>query len=118
MFDLSTMSQLEIQELIEAAKAQESALQEQQRNNLLILVQEVKDKALELGESIPALFGFSDSKKITYVSKPRYAHPDDPSLTWSGRGKKPGWLTQLLESGDRSLADFEVTCVEETTASQ
>lgn len=119
MIDLSTMSQAEIQELIQAAKTQEFVLREQQYNNLVCLVQEVKDKAQELGADLAELFGFSKapSNKTAYVSKPRYVHPDNPNLSWSGRGKKPGWLVKLLESGERSLADFEVTYVDDATAS-
>lgn len=109
MFDLSAMSQAEIQELIQAAQNQQSILNEQRHNSLLELVQAVKDQAGELGVSVPILFGFDIAKsKKTYISRSRYAHPESPNLTWSGRGKKPGWLVKLLESGDRSLVDFEI----------
>ncbi|MRX49825.1 H-NS histone family protein [Paracoccus sp. S-4012] len=39
--------------------------------------------------------------------EPRYAHPDDPSLTWSGRGRRPRWVNESLESG-KSLEDLAV----------
>lgn len=29
----------------------------------------------------------------------RYQHPENPSLTWSGRGKPPTWMQQLLDEG-------------------
>lgn len=29
----------------------------------------------------------------------QYAHPSDPSKTWSGRGRRPLWLKELEESG-------------------
>lgn len=28
-----------------------------------------------------------------------YRNPDDPSLTWSGRGRRPLWLNELIEKG-------------------
>ena len=30
---------------------------------------------------------------------PSYANPHNPSQTWAGKGRKPKWLTLLLESG-------------------
>lgn len=35
----------------------------------------------------------------------RYANPEDPSQTWSGRGRRPRWIQEALSSG-RSLDDF------------
>ena len=37
----------------------------------------------------------------------RYAHPEDPSLTWSGRGRRPRWVGEHLEAG-KSLDDLAV----------
>lgn len=34
-----------------------------------------------------------------------YAHPNDASLTWSGRGRRPRWVMELLETG-RTLEDL------------
>ena len=30
---------------------------------------------------------------------PKYQHPDDSTLTWTGRGRKPLWLIEQLENG-------------------
>ena len=29
----------------------------------------------------------------------RYRHPDDPNLTWTGRGRKPVWVIEWLDAG-------------------
>ncbi|GGX79517.1 KorB protein [Vogesella sp. EB] len=29
----------------------------------------------------------------------KYRHPNDESLTWTGRGRKPLWVVALLDSG-------------------
>lgn len=29
----------------------------------------------------------------------KYQHPGDPSLTWTGRGRPPAWMEQLLDGG-------------------
>jgi DNA-binding protein H-NS len=31
--------------------------------------------------------------------QPKYRNPDRPSETWSGRGKQPRWVSDLLQSG-------------------
>jgi DNA-binding protein H-NS len=31
--------------------------------------------------------------------RPKYQNPDDPSQTWAGRGAKPRWLREMLDTG-------------------
>ena len=38
---------------------------------------------------------------------PKFANPDEPSQVWSGRGKRPLWVTQKLASG-LSLEDLSI----------
>lgn len=37
----------------------------------------------------------------------RYAHPENPSLTWTGRGRRPNWLTELVDAGNE-ITDYEI----------
>lgn len=64
-------------------------------------------------EKAAAEFGFSLSE---LVEKPKfekskaaakYKNPNDPSQTWSGRGRKPVWLVEALDSG-ASLESLEI----------
>ena len=32
---------------------------------------------------------------------PKYRNPDEPSETWSGRGKQPRWLSAALKTGHK-----------------
>jgi DNA-binding protein H-NS len=36
------------------------------------------------------------------VKVPRYANSDDPSQTWTGRGRKPNWLVAKLKRGAKA----------------
>lgn len=38
-------------------------------------------------------------KNALYPVKPRYVNPHDPSVTWSGRGRRPAWFEECLSSG-------------------
>jgi DNA-binding protein H-NS len=46
-------------------------------------------------------------EKTTRKSAPRYRNTADPQQTWTGRGRKPGWINEALESG-RPIEDFEI----------
>jgi DNA-binding protein H-NS len=39
--------------------------------------------------------------------KPKYCNSEQPSETWSGRGKKPRWLVEQLKMG-RLVEDFRI----------
>ena len=38
---------------------------------------------------------------------PKFRNPEQPSETWTGRGKKPRWLTAQLKSG-KQIDDFPI----------
>ena len=39
---------------------------------------------------------------------PKFRNPAEPHQTWSGRGKRPHWVTELLDAG-RSIQDFQIS---------
>ena len=38
---------------------------------------------------------------------PKYQNPNEPSETWSGRGKQPRWLAAALKTGHK-IEDFAI----------
>ena len=42
---------------------------------------------------------------------PKYQNPNEPSETWSGRGKQPRWLTAALKTG-HTIEDFVIGNIE------
>ena len=40
-------------------------------------------------------------------SAPKYRNPKDPTKTWTGKGRKPGWIAEGLEKG-KKLEDFAI----------
>ena len=69
----------------------------------------VKAKAKELGFSLDELTGGAKAQKVAAKkpTKAAYRHPDDASKTWAGRGARPLWLKDALNSG-KSLEDFKI----------
>lgn len=55
-------------------------------------------KAKELGVSIEEVFG-AKGTKVKKVVEPKYRHPENPALTWSGRGRQPEWFKEAIGAG-------------------
>ena len=71
-------------------------------------VKRKKVVALVAAKKIAAHYGFSleellqtgpDPKGVTRSKVPKYKHPQDPAITWSGLGRKPAWVRKALEAG-------------------
>lgn len=60
-------------------------------------------KAKEMGFTMAELTGGSPKKKP--ASKPKFRHPENPSMTWSGRGRQPAWIKKAVENG-QSMDEF------------
>lgn len=54
----------------------------------------------------PAAAAVVRGKKKGKVA-PQYRHPEDASLQWTGRGRKPQWVVQQLDAG-KSLDDLKI----------
>lgn len=71
-----------------------------------------KREALAAVENAAREFGFSladlaNAKPGRNKVAAKYVNPADPDATWTGRGRKPRWVQEALDSG-KSLADLEI----------
>lgn len=71
-------------------------------------------EALSAVEEAAKAHGFNLSDLTTTGRKgrgatvaPKYAHPENPSVTWTGRGRKPKWVQEALDGG-KSLEDLAI----------
>lgn len=66
-------------------------------------------RAKELGFALDELLDVAKTGKKgrKAPSAARYAHPDNPELTWTGRGRRPGWFTAAMDAG-KSPEDLAV----------
>lgn len=62
--------------------------------------------ARELGYPLSELVNGS-AKTARQSAPPKYRHPENATLTWTGRGRKPSWFIEALESG-KAPADLEI----------
>lgn len=80
-------------------------LQQARRKEIL---SQIRELAAEIGETPESLFGGKTAKtRGTGSSRsgrgklpPKYRHPEDDSVTWSGRGRQPKWIAAWLADGN------------------
>jgi DNA-binding protein H-NS len=67
----------------------------------------VEALARELGYSLAELVG-TETKSSRSPAAAEYRHPENPALTWSGRGRKPQWFVEALEAG-KTASDLAIS---------
>lgn len=111
-FDLKSLSMQELKSLQNKVEREMAGRDKRQRKDALSAV---KDKAKQLGYSLDDLVGAkkgaatspSTSSKAKPKAKaktrapaaPKYRSPQDPSQTWSGRGRPPSWIKDAQNKG-------------------
>jgi DNA-binding protein H-NS len=110
-FNFSSMSVDELWQLHEEISQILSArLTSEKRELEKRLAQLRRDFDTPQGET--AKSSTSERRKYPRVF-PKYRNPNEPSETWSGRGKQPRWLTAALKTGHK-IEDFAINPTEIT----
>ena len=99
--DLDSMSLDELKKLRKNVEKAISGYEDKQRKAAFAAAEAA---ARENGFSLAELTGLSPKKAKT-VSPPKYRHPENPEMTWTGRGGQPDWMNDALEDG-QSKDDF------------
>jgi DNA-binding protein H-NS len=97
--NLSALSASELQAL-KGEIDKELATRETKLQALEEIKQLATSKGLKFDELLTEL-GFSKGGTRAKLGPApiRFRHPDNASLTWSGRGKRPRWMNEALSSG-------------------
>jgi len=61
------------------------------------ILAQMKELAASVDMSLDEFIAYSSSKKTK--GAPKYQNPANPRQTWTGRGKRPGWIKAVLEQG-------------------
>ena len=62
-------------------------------------MQALEAHAKELGFSLAELTGARKTRRSSGPGSAKYRHPENAAVTWSGRGRQPGWFKSALEAG-------------------
>lgn len=102
-FDLEKMDLSELKSLQKRVEKALTSFEERQRK-----------AAIEAAEAVAAQHGFSLAeltsgkvKKQRSTAIPKYIHPENPALTWSGKGRRPAWFIEAVAAG-KSPEELEV----------
>jgi len=111
--DIKSMSKRELEALKARIEKQLERLQKADRKKAM---EAAEAAAKQHGFSLAELAGAAPAKaaRPKKTAKPakaasvaRYANPDDPAATWTGRGRRPEWIKAGLAAG-KSLEDFAI----------
>jgi DNA-binding protein H-NS len=94
--DLEKMSK---EELAEARKAIDSAIRNYEDRRRREVQAKLESLAKENGFSLADFSGGKARGGKSSSGVPKFAHPENPSLTWTGRGRQPEWFKKALEDG-------------------
>ncbi|BBL69994.1 H-NS histone family protein [Methylogaea oryzae] len=103
--NLNVLSETQLQEVIENAHR---ALRDKQQSRRKEVFAEIRRLAASVGVTVEISEGDKPSRATrTGKVAAKYRNPSNPSQTWTGRGMKPVWLRDLLNSG-RSIDEFAI----------
>jgi len=91
------LERMSLRELQEHQLKVRKALATVQDRNRADLRKKIETMVADAGFKLSDLFGGRGGKGRTVAAK--YVNPDDPSETWTGRGRKPRWLNAKIQEG-------------------
>lgn len=98
------LDKLSLEELKELEKETKKAVAGFEARKRVVALAAIEAVAAEHGYKLADLI----SGKAPKAAAPaKYRHPENPSLTWSGRGRQPKWIKEGLAAG-QSLDAFEI----------
>lgn len=99
--DLNTMTKDELVKLRKDVDRAIAGYDEKQRSEALA---KLEAHAKELGfSSLSELTG----GKAVKGGVPKFRNPEDPSQTWTGRGRQPNWVKDAIKSG-KDIDDLRI----------
>ncbi|MEL6644456.1 MAG: H-NS histone family protein [Pseudomonadota bacterium] len=97
------LSSMEEKDLLKLREDIDKALKDIEKNR--------RDTARKAVEAAAKKHGFTLNDLVGTLkkspAKPKYRNPDDPSQTWSGRGRQPTWFKEAMNAGE-DISRFEV----------
>ena len=94
-FDLEALSLSELKKMQKDVAKAISTFEDRQKAEARAKVEAL---ARDLGFSLAELVG-TETKTYRAPAAAKYRHPENPALTWSGRGRKPQWFVEALAAG-------------------
>jgi DNA-binding protein H-NS len=98
--DLSTMTDEDLKAL---RKEIDATLVKNEKRRKDEALKAIHDAANQYGFSLEEIISGKTRKSAKSKGEIKYRHPQKPDLTWTGKGRRPEWIKEAVESG----ADLE-----------
>jgi DNA-binding protein H-NS len=102
--DLEKMSDKELKEL---RLRVDKAITSLDSRRLAAARKAAEEAASKHGYSLSDLVGGKSAKGPKSKSPAKFRNPADAAMTWSGKGRQPGWIKEGLAKG-KKLGDFAI----------
>ena len=102
---LPKIDKLSLDDLIRLQKQVTKAIDDFEKRQRKEALAAAEAAAKQHGFSLADLTGKAKAKPK--AAPPKYQHPENPAVTWSGRGRQPAWIKEGL-AGGKSLEDFAI----------
>ena len=102
------LNSLSLDELKKLQKDVDRAIASFEARRIAAARAELEARAKELGVTLKEVLDASGAGPNRVPAPVKYRNPNNPKETWSGRGRKPRWLTVALTSVGAELEDFAV----------
>ncbi|WP_020084831.1 H-NS family nucleoid-associated regulatory protein [Hyphomicrobium zavarzinii] len=97
---------LSLKQLLDLREKLDVKIEEKRKEDREDVKRAIADMAEKRGFSMDDLFGGRRGKGKGVAVK--YRNPDNPSETWTGRGRKPNWLVNALKKPGVKMESFSV----------
>lgn len=97
-FNYSLLEQMGVRELNKLKDAIPDEIAKRMHGDLSALHTELESIAKAKGYTLEEVAAYQSAKQRAPV-RPKYRHPTNHELTWTGRGRQPLWVLEWLNSG-------------------
>lgn len=94
--DLHSLSLKELKQLQRDVERSIASYEDRQKSEARAKLEE---QARAMGFTLAELLEGVEVKKTRAPAQAKYQHPENPALTWSGRGRKPQWFSAAIAAG-------------------
>lgn len=95
---MKKLENMDRDELLQLRKDVDTALKTLDDRRRKEAQSKLEEMAREMGFSLAEFTG-GKAKAKSGGGVPKYVHPENPSKTWSGRGRQPQWFKDAIASG-------------------
>lgn len=93
------LSQMSMDELIALEKDVQKAKASFEKKRVTEARKAIENAAREYGLTVEEVLGANSASGSTQKGAPKYANPENPEQTWTGRGRQPAWYKAAIEAG-------------------